>query len=533
MQQRPLQGSAHQVLLRDAGGHLLTVEQVELASFGIAAVTVLLSADVVARVSGMAQVLLHQVAEGEVPAVRLHQVAGDQGVLHCSAQRQASPGEAFAGILIVMDQFWGLRLGQPLGEVRLQVGVGIGQSDRHRSDRVLLVTRFVITARWGEDDGERFGTAGGVVALGFGGQRFVGPVQAQRHTDRRLVVGGEEIGELMRLIDQLHGGKRLSGLCCQVRIGEACGEGFEQPVADLVELQGVEQRLHTLAIGHGEHAVFDSCRQVEVSDQPVEFEVAFHVSQGSPQVLPHFASDLVGVFNDSADGSVLPDPFRRGLRPDLRDPRQVIGGLSHQCCKITVPLRGDQIFRLHSGRVEPDRLGDAGGGVVQVGVLADQLQGVTVAGDDQRLPARRRGAGGISSHNVICFVALPGHCGNVHCGSDLLDEVDLAGELRRGLVSSALVLLVGLVPECGGVQIEGQHNMGRLLLADELEQHIGEAVHCVGVLAGGRLEALHRQRVERAECHGVAVDHQQLIALSSHADTISSSAGCSWISCGP
>jgi len=108
---------------------------------------------------------------------------------------------------------------------------------------------------------------------------------------------------------------------------------------------------------------------------------------------------------------------------------------------------------------------------------------------------------------------------------------DLAGELRRRLVPAALVLVVGLVPEGGGVQVEGQRNMGGLLFADELEQHVREAVHRVGVLAGGGLEALRRQRVERAERHGVAVDHQQLIALSSHPHTLSPSAGPPWISC--
>ena len=99
--------------------------------------------------------------------------------------------------------------------------------------------------------------------------------------------------------------------------------------------------------------------------------------------------------------------------------------------------------------------------------------------------------------------------GMPHGFHDLDDQVDLAVELLRGLVPPALVFCVFGGPEGGRIQVEGDGDVGGLLLADHGQQHGGETVDGVGVLAGVGGEVLHRQGVKGPEGHRVPIDDQQ------------------------
>ena len=92
---------------------------------------------------------------------------------------------------------------------------------------------------------------------------------------------------------------------------------------------------------------------------------------------------------------------------------------------------------------------------------------------------------------------------------DLLDQRQLALELVGRLVALGLVLGVLLEPEGLAGDVEGDRDVGGLLVAQHVDEHRGEAVDGVGVLPGRRGEVLHRQREERAVGQRVAVEQQQ------------------------
>ena len=75
----------------------------------------------------------------------------------------------------------------------------------------------------------------------------------------------------------------------------------------------------------------------------------------------------------------------------------------------------------------------------------------------------------------------------------------------------ALGLVLGVLREPEGLpgHVEGDRDVGRLLVAQHVDQHRGEAVDGVGVLAGGGREVLDRQREERAVGQRVAVEQEQ------------------------
>jgi hypothetical protein len=142
-------------------------------------------------------------------------------------------------------------------------------------------------------------------------------------------------------------------------------------------------------------------------------------------------------------------------------------------------------------------------------VLVDQLQRVAVTGADQHVhagPDRLHGEGG---DDVVGLVALGGEHRDVQRGQHLLDEADLASEVGGALAAVGLVLRVDLAAEGLAPHVEGDGQMGGLLVPQHVDEHRREAVDGVGRLPGGGGEVLHRQREERPVGQRVAVQEQQ------------------------
>ena len=77
------------------------------------------------------------------------------------------------------------------------------------------------------------------------------------------------------------------------------------------------------------------------------------------------------------------------------------------------------------------------------------------------------------------------------------------------LLRLALYSAYSREPEGLPRDVEGDRDVGRLLVAQHVDQHRGEAVDRVGVLAGRGREVLDRQREERAVGQRVAVEQEQ------------------------
>jgi hypothetical protein len=141
-------------------------------------------------------------------------------------------------------------------------------------------------------------------------------------------------------------------------------------------------------------------------------------------------------------------------------------------------------------------------------VLVHELERVPVAGADDDLHALRAGLAGQRADDVVRLVPRQLDHRDLQRGQHLLDQADLALERRRGLRPVRLVLPVLLGPEGLPGHVEGHHDVRRLLVAQHVYQHRGEAEHGVGRLAGGGREVLHRQGEERPVRQGMSVQEQ-------------------------
>ena len=209
---------------------------------------------------------------------------------------------------------------------------------------------------------------------------------------------------------------------------------------------------------------------------------------------PYCSSHLAAVFG--------PTPGTAG---------QVVAGLPHQRGQLRIARRG---WRSTSPRPPP--------GVIRArsetplpriehgDVVGHQLERVPVAGADQHVEAGRLGLGRERPDHVVGLEPRLLDEGDVEGVEHLLDQVELALELVRGLGAVGLVLGVDLGSERLPGHVEGHREMGRRLVAQHVDQHRGEAEDAVGVLAGLGGEVLHRQREERPVRDRVAVDQQQL-----------------------
>ena len=95
----------------------------------------------------------------------------------------------------------------------------------------------------------------------------------------------------------------------------------------------------------------------------------------------------------------------------------------------------------------------------------------------------------------------------------LPDQVDLAAELVRRRAAVGLVVGEGLRAERLAREVERHRQVGRRLVAQEVDEHRGEPEDRVRDLPGLGLEVLGGQREERAVGHRMAVDQQQLRPL--------------------
>jgi hypothetical protein len=110
---------------------------------------------------------------------------------------------------------------------------------------------------------------------------------------------------------------------------------------------------------------------------------------------------------------------------------------------------------------EPGQLADPLDRVQHGDLVADQLQRVPVAGDDQHPVAGGAGLGGERGDDVVGLVAGFGEHRDAQRLEHLLGDVDLAAELVGGGRAALLVLRVALLAEGLPGHVEGGGDVGR------------------------------------------------------------------------
>ena len=132
-------------------------------------------------------------------------------------------------------------------------------------------------------------------------------------------------------------------------------------------------------------------------------------------------------------------------------------------------------------------------------VVGDELQRVAVAGDDQHPEILRLGLRGQRGDQIVGLEPVFGQHRDAERPQHLFGDVDLAAELVGRGGPPLLVLRVLLFAERLAGHVEGRRDVRRLLVAQQIDEHGGEAVHRVGGQPALRLEVLGGQRIERSE----------------------------------
>ncbi len=154
-----------------------------------------------------------------------------------------------------------------------------------------------------------------------------------------------------------------------------------------------------------------------------------------------------------------------------------------------------------------DGIGEGAAGGQHPRVIVNQLEGVGVAGDDQRFQALFFRLLGQGAQHVVRFVAFRLDDGDAQGADDLLDAGHLGAHFVGHLDAVSFVLLVLLVAE-SLAHVEGHGDVVGLLVAQHVEQHGGEAEHCVGQLALGGSQTL-RQGIVTTVGQSVTINEHQ------------------------
>ena len=266
--------------------------------------------------------------------------------------------------------------------------------------------------------------------------------------------------------------------------------GREQPLAQRVELQGVEQPVD-LGPVPGPHAqVADPDGQGHVVAQPHQLLVAEHVLAVGEQVLLELAPLLGGVGHDLLGDAVGLDQLGRGLVADPGDAGQVVGGVAAQGGHVDVAPGRHPVALLHGGLVVDGGVGDAAPGHhhPDLGLVVDELEVVPVPGDDQHRQPLVPGLADQGGDQVVGLVPGDLDHRDPQGGQHLADQRHLGAEVVRGGPAVGLVAVVDVVTVGGPAQVEADRDPVRGEVAEQLDQHGGEAVDDVGQLPGGRLQ---------------------------------------------
>ena len=296
---------------------------------------------------------------------------------------------------------------------------------------------------------------------------------------------------------------------------DAVRQRLVQAVAEHAELERVEQLVDRLPVPGGRQQVarYGADRLGgQVGEQRGELAVAQHAGQVLAQRVAGLALDLVHPVDERGQRAELGDPLARGLLPHARDAGQVVARVAADRGEVGVLGRGEPVLLLHRLRGEAGHLGDAAAGHQHRHPVADQLQHVPVAGDDEDVHVLRRGLRGEGGEEVVGFVTGCRQPPDAERVEDLEDQAELAAEVLGRLAPVGLVLDPLLVAERGFPPVERHRDVRRLLVAQHVDEHRGEPVHRVGRLPGGGGEVLDRQREERPVGQRMAVEQQQPVS---------------------
>ena len=194
---------------------------------------------------------------------------------------------------------------------------------------------------------------------------------------------------------------------------------------------------------------------------------------------------------DRFERAVGVEPLGRGLRAYLVDARDVVRAVADEGQVVDDLFRIHVKLGLHAVAIE-ERIVHR---VDQRDALVDELCHVLVAGRDQHLLARRRGALRQRADDIVRFDANDAQQWQPNAGYGLQERFDLRAQVIRHRRPVRLVLREQVVAEGPAGCVEHHRERRARVVAQQLLQHVQHAVHRAGGLAARGGE--RRQRVER------------------------------------
>ena len=253
-----------------------------------------------------------------------------------------------------------------------------------------------------------------------------------------------------------------------------------------------------------------------VGHQGRELTVAQHAAQVGAQRVTGLALDLIHPVHQGLQGAKVLDPLGRGLLTHAGDAGQVVAAVAAQRREVRVLRRRQAVFPDKAGRVVALHVGDATAVVQHRDVVVDQLEGVPVPGDDEDVHLVLDGLGRERRDDVVGLEAGGGQVPHPERVKDLQDQAELAEKAVGGLGTARLVRVVLLMAERWLPAVERHRDMRRLLVAQHVDEHRGEAVNGVRRQAGRGGEVLLRERVERPVRQGVPIEQQEPVSHGSY-----------------
>ena len=313
-------------------------------------------------------------------------------------------------------------------------------------------------------------------------------------SQHKLLPGGLSPGDRLGLRARGRGGQRLVE-----RVDPAQQPAELEPAEDLLQRGAVGRR-------RDERRGVDVERQVSTHRRE-QLRVARLIGMLSHGLAAR-GRQVLGMRDHLLERAVLRDQLPRCLVTDPGDPRDVVGGVTLEADEVRHLVGTHPVAELDAlGRVHVD-VCHAARRHHQRDVLAAELERVAVGRDharpDPRLVRTRR-------ERRDHVVRLPPLELEVPVAERLDDRPEVRELLPQQVGHRAAPLLVGL-GDLGAVRrprVPRDRDAARLVVGEQLEEHVRESEQRVRRSAVGRLE-LFGQREVRAVGEVVAVDEEQL-----------------------
>ena len=168
---------------------------------------------------------------------------------------------------------------------------------------------------------------------------------------------------------------------------------------------------------------------------------------------------LIEVF----ERAIFSYPVKSGLWSYIRDTRDVVRGITLKRQHVNKLFRGDSPFgeqRIGTGNF-------AGFYIVGTDVPVKQLEHILVPGADVDIDGFCGGFFCECSDYVVGLETIDSQDGDIHCIEDLLDAVNLGGQLIRHRGTMCLVFLVDFDSKGRGLAVHRHDEHIRLLILDK------------------------------------------------------------------